>query len=316
MHRCNDSSPIVDSALLYKARQMAKRSRASAACLLCRTSKIRCSDYRPCARCKKSATEVCIDLPIAKTGHMSMMDINKANIRMYQQSSTDIAPVVMSGAIGSDRSAYVTNQLLVPTDFTWGTFGRIAPAPQFDTAMLGGQSSWLVSTSEYFAAPNAQNLISPSNSVPPSDSSTAISSHSVREDSRFLPCARETIPMETVSPEPVDQADAKAKAEQVRPHRSGVQAAAPAAEKEEKEEEGILGVSCSAAGPSHCACPTPHYLAPQAPTSRAPAPTSFKGDGGWADPLEWAWEAAAGPGPADSDPFRADWKHWGGGGAS
>ncbi len=33
----------------------------------------------------------------------------------------------------------------------------------------------------------------------------------------------------------------------------------------------------------------------------------FSGSGGGA---EWAWEAAAGPGPAD--PFRADWKHWGG----
>ena len=27
---------------------------------------------------------------------------------------------------------------------------------------------------------------------------------------------------------------------------------------------------------------------------------------------EWAWEAVGGPGPMDSDPFRADWKHWGG----
>jgi hypothetical protein len=34
-------------------------------------------------------------------------------------------------------------------------------------------------------------------------------------------------------------------------------------------------------------------------------PRGKSGGGG----AEWAWEAAAGPGPAD--PFREDWPHWG-----
>ncbi len=47
---------------LQRARRMAQRSRAAAACLPCKTSKARCSDYRPCARCKKTGgTDICTD---------------------------------------------------------------------------------------------------------------------------------------------------------------------------------------------------------------------------------------------------------------
>jgi hypothetical protein len=47
---------------LQRARRMAQRSRAASACLSCKASKARCSDYRPCARCKKAGgTGVCTD---------------------------------------------------------------------------------------------------------------------------------------------------------------------------------------------------------------------------------------------------------------
>ena len=48
-----------DCALLLRARRMAQRSRAATACLPCKANKSRCSDYRPCARCKKIGTIVC-----------------------------------------------------------------------------------------------------------------------------------------------------------------------------------------------------------------------------------------------------------------
>jgi hypothetical protein len=47
---------------LQRARRMAQRSRAATACLPCKASKAKCSDYRPCARCKKAdGLEICTD---------------------------------------------------------------------------------------------------------------------------------------------------------------------------------------------------------------------------------------------------------------
>ena len=42
---------FVSSKDIQKARQSAKRARASAACFRCKTAKVKCSDYRPCKRC-------------------------------------------------------------------------------------------------------------------------------------------------------------------------------------------------------------------------------------------------------------------------
>ena len=55
-----------DNALLLRARRMAQRSRASTACIRCKSNKVRCSDYRPCSRCRKAgATSTCMDLQSA-----------------------------------------------------------------------------------------------------------------------------------------------------------------------------------------------------------------------------------------------------------
>ncbi len=42
---------------------------------------------------------------------------------------------------------------------------------------------------------------------------------------------------------------------------------------------------------------------------RLPIASSQADGGSGGGGAEWAWEAAAGPGP--TDPFREDWKHWG-----
>jgi len=49
----------------------------------------------------------------------------------------------------------------------------------------------------------------------------------------------------------------------------------------------------------------PAQLAPAKQLEDPPLETSSSSES-W---MEWMWEAATGPGPAD--PFREDWKHWG-----
>ena len=51
----------VDDMLLARARRMATRSRAEAACLPCKVKKAKCNDFRPCARCLNSGRRPCIE---------------------------------------------------------------------------------------------------------------------------------------------------------------------------------------------------------------------------------------------------------------
>jgi hypothetical protein len=56
--KCLSVKPV--SALskeIRRARQMAKRNRAFAACLRCKSSKVKCADYRPCKRCANGGFE-------------------------------------------------------------------------------------------------------------------------------------------------------------------------------------------------------------------------------------------------------------------
>jgi hypothetical protein len=48
-----------DAKQLLKARRLATRKRAVAACQSCRDKKIKCSDYRPCANCNAAPNSVC-----------------------------------------------------------------------------------------------------------------------------------------------------------------------------------------------------------------------------------------------------------------
>ena len=51
----------VSSKDLLKVRQNAKRKRTAVACTRCKSSKTKCSDYRPCSKCKKAgASDSCI----------------------------------------------------------------------------------------------------------------------------------------------------------------------------------------------------------------------------------------------------------------
>ena len=54
-----------------RAQRLAKRTRAATACVPCKAKKARCSDYRPCARCKRSTTELCVDSEDASPQNMA-----------------------------------------------------------------------------------------------------------------------------------------------------------------------------------------------------------------------------------------------------
>ena len=71
----SNNSRDCDDALLLRARRMAQRTRASAACLRCKANKVRCSDYRPCAQCREvGAASTCTDLQSARRSSSASAD--------------------------------------------------------------------------------------------------------------------------------------------------------------------------------------------------------------------------------------------------
>jgi hypothetical protein len=50
---------LEDRRRLSRARRMAQRNRAGVACTRCKRGKVKCSDYRPCARCRNQRTNDC-----------------------------------------------------------------------------------------------------------------------------------------------------------------------------------------------------------------------------------------------------------------
>ncbi len=57
-----------DAKQLLRARRMATRNRAAAACKPCKSRKTKCSDYRPCAQCKTSKPLLCVESIEDKSG--------------------------------------------------------------------------------------------------------------------------------------------------------------------------------------------------------------------------------------------------------
>ena len=76
-----------ESKQLIRAQRLAKRTRASAACLPCKSKKAKCNDYRPCARCQRSPGEVCIDDNPEITSNMYPANITRACIASRDQAS-------------------------------------------------------------------------------------------------------------------------------------------------------------------------------------------------------------------------------------
>ena len=94
---------------LLRAQRLAKRTRAGAACLPCRAKKARCSDYRPCARCK--GTTACEDSgnlqSLLSTDHLGS-GVSTAAIFSYSTSQHQ----------GKDESSFHTAPLADSTHST------------------------------------------------------------------------------------------------------------------------------------------------------------------------------------------------------
>jgi hypothetical protein len=78
---CMQSRDDDDAKQLIRAQRLAKRIRASAACLPCKAKKAKCNDYRPCARCQKSPglEDMCIDESPEITRNMYHVDTTLAS---------------------------------------------------------------------------------------------------------------------------------------------------------------------------------------------------------------------------------------------
>ncbi len=100
-----------DNALLLTARRMAQRSRAPAACLRCKAKKVRCSDYRPCARCSK-ATPPCMCKDALRLSPSAIADeIRKKQFDASLMPSRIQSPNVLAGFDSMPCSGYDAAQI-------------------------------------------------------------------------------------------------------------------------------------------------------------------------------------------------------------
>ncbi len=91
-------------ALLLRARRMAQRSRAAAACVSCKESKARCSDYRPCARCKRAGI-ICKDFRFPVSLFHSIQAIETHTVPIIRTSADQASPGYMDAVHGSAAPA-------------------------------------------------------------------------------------------------------------------------------------------------------------------------------------------------------------------
>jgi hypothetical protein len=310
--------PTVDSALLLRARRLAKRSRAETACQLCKASKLRCSDYRPCARCKKVGAELCTDM----------------------RSSTPRTPQAIKGAQSSDLSLPLTSKL---ADCSSRASSDHVSALQLQTANCPPASD----PSQPPAKPDDSSrwrlarlppLIPP---IPPLTPTLLPPPYTPLEPSlaEVPDQASSTVTNKQCKKPAADQRDNRLVGAGMRQSRPASEAWHPQAPPPSHHwpahsaarHHGTFFLSSCA---PHTSCkfdPATSSSAGEASASadvdifrpagrigaggsisiarRWPTGGSPAGGGGSGGGAEWAWEAVSGPGP--EDPFRADWKHWG-----
>jgi hypothetical protein len=124
-----------DDALLLRARRMAQRSRAAAACLPCKANKARCSDYRPCARCKKAGAEsLCTDMQsAARFLSTAAGDIQQTSAESGIQVTSTESPVSHSIPVTVGR---FENMHYLPDNEISSNFHTV-PMPSHQTPQIG-----------------------------------------------------------------------------------------------------------------------------------------------------------------------------------
>ena len=109
--------------MLLRAQRLAKRTRAAAACLPCKAKKARCSDYRPCARCKRNTTDACRDnedeplldaSPTGSVGAYSSASKDRRSTHAFQMTSCDaIGSIYLSSQSSSTAAVTVIAALCI-----------------------------------------------------------------------------------------------------------------------------------------------------------------------------------------------------------
>ena len=106
-----------------RLQRLARRTRAGAACVPCKAKKSRCSDYRPCLRCKQSPAEICHDSKIDNpTSNSSSSHLFSAVNAVFEKGRTFSPVQTISWETTPTRAAYqfqnTPNQLSYPTEQT------------------------------------------------------------------------------------------------------------------------------------------------------------------------------------------------------
>ena len=97
---------------LQKARRNAKRSRAFAACVPCKSARTQCADYRPCKRCADSGKSgTCVDQNETnhKKAYRFEATASQISSPILEQiiKSSDVALLPFSGGTGKDKNMFV-----------------------------------------------------------------------------------------------------------------------------------------------------------------------------------------------------------------
>jgi hypothetical protein len=119
------ANEIFDRRQLILARRMATRTRAGAACTSCKARKSKCSDYRPCARCRDLRLGEC-------STRNSAFDCSYNSTRSHEDGPNNailggsLIPSLMTSGFFSSQ----TQRSLTPATWSWSAkmFGQISAA--------------------------------------------------------------------------------------------------------------------------------------------------------------------------------------------
>jgi hypothetical protein len=97
----------ITTKVLQKARRNAERKRVSVACARCKIGKTKCSDYRPCKKCKHSnVTGLCVEVSISIP--QSADSSASSNARAHEKSYENISSVMQARLYSSQTNGYIT----------------------------------------------------------------------------------------------------------------------------------------------------------------------------------------------------------------
>jgi hypothetical protein len=91
---------------------MATRTRAETACYQCKTKKARCSDYRPCARCSSTGSEVCTEGTVLKFKDSGFTPNDSHNLFCNNFEASQLEQKTISGlGVAVSQIQYMTTQI-------------------------------------------------------------------------------------------------------------------------------------------------------------------------------------------------------------